>query len=343
MERMIILAALLSLFVSCEGTTATGGDADTVAAADTDEPATDADVTCNDGVQTCEGDWVMTCTGGQYAPTEECNDCGEECHCEVWVSQAFCVFTEPYTDADAPIDDGDDDGDGIPNGVEGYSDRDLDGIPNYLDTDSDGDGLSDTDEAGNDPSLPRNSDADDTPDFLDLDSDNDGLADEVEASYGADPLSKDSDNDGVDDLTETVIGSDPDELEDPGYNGSFTVALYKNAFESTGRRLAYTTALDAEPMDLSVAIVSGGTCAALDEDAFLMSASPDDCDPAAGAASWDDGTFYGVQPGTTVYFDLQFYNNADVCDKLCTATIGVQSGGETMAEYPLTIRLLACE
>ena len=57
--------------------------------------------------------------------------------------------TEP--DTEEPVetclcgpDDQDDDGDGIPNGVEGCDDFDGDSIPNCLDSDSDGDGYSDS-------------------------------------------------------------------------------------------------------------------------------------------------------------------------------------------------------
>jgi hypothetical protein len=75
--------------------------------------------------------------------------------------------------------DGDSDGDGIPDNVEGNVDSpyDVDTIPNYLDTDSDGDGIDDSVEAGVDPTNPRNTDGMDEPDYLDLDSDNDGIPD----------------------------------------------------------------------------------------------------------------------------------------------------------------------
>ncbi|HMV70364.1 MAG TPA: hypothetical protein PKA64_26215, partial [Myxococcota bacterium] len=47
------------------------------------------------------------------------------------------------TDPNDPDDDADTDGDGIPDAVEGVSDPDLDGVPAWLDTDADGDGLDD--------------------------------------------------------------------------------------------------------------------------------------------------------------------------------------------------------
>lgn len=74
--------------------------------------------------------------------------------------------------------DGDEDGDGYTNAEEGAPSRDTDGdgIPDYLDKDSDNDGLSDADERqlGTDP--------------LRVDSDNDGEWDSIELHFSTDPL-----------------------------------------------------------------------------------------------------------------------------------------------------------
>ena len=104
-------------------------------------------------------------------------------------------------------EDGDADGDGIPNGIETCDDNDNDGLPNCLDTDSDGDGFSDTAECPSQPCV--DTDGDGLPDFLDRDSDNDGLTDKEEKEHNTDPLRSDSDGDGSDDLAEIVYGSDP--------------------------------------------------------------------------------------------------------------------------------------
>ncbi len=58
---------------------------------------------------------------------------------------------------------------------------DGDTIPNFLDTDSDGDGIPDATEGTGDP------DNDDIPNYLDLDSDGDGVSDETEWNLGYDP------------------------------------------------------------------------------------------------------------------------------------------------------------
>ena len=61
-----------------------------------------------------------------------------------------------------------------PRSDESTYDPDHDGTPNFLDTDSDGDGVADIVEGVGDP------DGDDMPNYLDTDSDNDGYDDDVE-------------------------------------------------------------------------------------------------------------------------------------------------------------------
>lgn len=102
-----------------------------------------------------------------------------------------------------PIDpEGDSDGDGIPDSVEGDDDPDNDGLPNYFDTDSDGDFIRDALEGTVD------SDEDGIPDFLDTDSDNDSIPDRYESEFDSDEdgipnyLDLDSDNDGFSDSAE---------------------------------------------------------------------------------------------------------------------------------------------
>jgi hypothetical protein len=85
--------------------------------------------------------------------------------------------------------DEDDDGDCIPNWLEGCGivpppDRDQDGVPDYQDFDSDGDGIPDRIEVGPDCLNPRDTDGDGLPDYLDFDSDNDGALDRFEDRNG---------------------------------------------------------------------------------------------------------------------------------------------------------------
>jgi hypothetical protein len=83
----------------------------------------------------------------------------------------------------------DDDGDCIGNGAEGCTltppaDRDGDGVPNHLDEDADGDGISDRIEVGPDCATPRDTDGDSLVDYLDEDTDNDGVPDRYEDRNG---------------------------------------------------------------------------------------------------------------------------------------------------------------
>ena len=136
-------------------------------------------------------------------------------------------------------------GNGLFNGIESddgfkptvtfaYTNSDVDGILNYLDLDSDGDGIpdnvegqvtvgyiepsgNDTDSNGVDDAYdtngnwidPVNTDnAADGADYIDTDSDDDGMRDTTEAAIVLD--NSDGDNDGLDDITDTTIGySDP--------------------------------------------------------------------------------------------------------------------------------------
>ena len=80
--------------------------------------------------------------------------------------------------------DGDDDMDTISNAEEGCfqnRDTDGDGVPDYLDIDSDNDGIRDAIEASwgveGEGELPVDTDGDGLPNYVDIDSDNDGLLD----------------------------------------------------------------------------------------------------------------------------------------------------------------------
>ena len=96
----------------------------------------------------------------------------------------------------------DSDGDGILDFTEGTVDTDSDGIPSYRDLDSDGDGTPDANETSID------TDGDGILDFIDLDSDNDGIPDVIEGTSDSDGdgvpnrLDLDSDNDGILDIIE---------------------------------------------------------------------------------------------------------------------------------------------
>ena len=101
-------------------------------------------------------------------------------------------------------------------------DTDGDGTPDYLDTDSDGDGILDAVEGGDADvwTLPWDSDTDMIPDYLDLDSDGNCIPDsedgegEMDADGIRDYADLDDDGDTIKDVYE--IGSDCEIVDSDG-------------------------------------------------------------------------------------------------------------------------------
>jgi hypothetical protein len=109
----------------------------------------------------------------------------------------------------------DSDRDGLNDLLEGFvtnalysSDDDGDMVPNYLDADSDGDGLEDASEGGVAAcaSVARDSDGDGLPDFRERDSDGDGLLDALELPNGFSATSPDTDADACPDFQQYAFG-----------------------------------------------------------------------------------------------------------------------------------------
>lgn len=138
-----------------------------------------------------------------------------------------------------PNDDGDRDGDGVPDHSDAFpddpaetTDTDGDGIGDNADLDDDGDGVADVDDAfpldpsettdsdsdgvgdgadafPDDPDETTDTDGDGTGDNADTDDDGDGVADAVDA-FPLDPSeTTDSDGDGIGDNADTSSDSDP--------------------------------------------------------------------------------------------------------------------------------------
>lgn len=114
--------------------------------------------------------------------------------------------------------------------TEEEKDQDSDGLSDALEAmlntnprkvDTDGDGINDSVEIGDDTSKPLDSDMDGIIDALDTvddtDSDNDGLTDAQELKLGSDPAKVDSDDDGIND--EVEIGKNIDDPLDTDEDG----------------------------------------------------------------------------------------------------------------------------
>ncbi len=146
------------------------------------------------------------------------------------------------------VDCGDADDNGVCDTLDESVDFDGDGIPNHLDRDADGDGITDTIEGGGADTdgdgeidgftdadddgaddateesplpLPNTDGEDDGPDFLDRDADDDGILDLLEGHDAdhdgvadAEPTGLDEDDDGIDDAFDPDSGGDEAPLPD---------------------------------------------------------------------------------------------------------------------------------
>jgi hypothetical protein len=219
----------------------------------------------------------------------------------------------------------DEDGDTIPDQIEGDSDFDGDTIPNLLDQDSDGDTIPDSVEAGDDDlcTPPANTDwgydeygnptGDELPDFLDEDSDSDGLPDfDEEYLHGTDRLDKDTDGDGFTDFVEVLTGSDP---TDPSSVPPEDMLIMELPYMWPDHEYRNVEIEVAEgPVDVSAVAVDvpdDPPEADYDASVFIKNTRPITGIPfmPVGFSSMDDSTFYGVEAGTRLLFEADMYNN----------------------------------
>ena len=127
--------------------------------------------------------------------------------------------SEADSDGDGRYDNlVDDNGDGFDDIADtAIPDTDSDGVPDHLDLDSDGDGITDFEEAGGNQS--NDIDGNGMIDVL-TDADGDGLVDDYDPDTGGEPLAvPDTDNDGKKDFQD--VDSDGDSINDSDENGDF--------------------------------------------------------------------------------------------------------------------------
>jgi len=114
-------------------------------------------------------------------------------------TMVYSVAAVPDADGDGLINsrDIDSDNDGIPDNIEAQTTA---GYVAPSGSDANGDGLDDA--YGTEGLVPTDTDGDGRPDFLDSDSDNDGITDMAEAGVARAPAGTDTDGDGLDDAFE---------------------------------------------------------------------------------------------------------------------------------------------
>lgn len=172
-------------------------------------------------------------------------------------------------------------------------DTDGDGVPDYLDLDSDDDGSSDADEAGATPCFnPRDTDGDSVPDFIDLDSDGDGISDSDERDQGTNPLAIDSDGDGCfDSFGSPITHCDADSFQSTSDNCRSKIAQARLVLHVDPT----LTDLDFVALEASVndrfAITEGGT--------GQVTLTPVDVSPADGAVI-AGGQVRALKPGAAL-------------------------------------------
>jgi len=190
-------------------------------------------------------------------------------------------LTAPDTDGDGRPNylDIDSDNDGIPDVTEGGgSDPDNDGrIGTGVITDTDNDGMSNlVDPTNGGMALPiPDTDADGIPNYLDIDSDDDGIVDIIEAQSSVGyqpPLGSDSDNDGLDNRFDVTGGTPivpvntdgdtlPDYLDTDSDNDTFSDAL--EGYDTDNDNIANITPANADAdldgLDDGYDLINGST------------------------------------------------------------------------------------
>lgn len=166
---------------------------------------TDGDGACNTGDADDDNDGILDDADTNPTDRFSCGDSDGD-GCDDCNSGLFDTLNDgPDFDADGTCDiaDTDDDGDGVPDF------QDADSLNGFVCADSDGDGC---DDCASGFFLPASDGADFDGDGMcdsgDDDDDNDGLSDLDESSYGTDPFNNDSDWDGLLDGTEVNANID---------------------------------------------------------------------------------------------------------------------------------------
>ena len=176
---------------------------------------------------------------------------------ETFTVAATVTTTDSDNDGIADHLDLDSDNDGITDNVEAQTTA---GYVAPTGNDADGDGLDDAYEGtGNEGLTPVNTDGTGLADFLDTDSDDDGISDADEAGHGvsqaAIDASGDADGDGIADVVDDVVGHDINDADVDG-SGNFSLADTDNDTTGNGTNANGST-VDLDYRDTSVNTLDG--------------------------------------------------------------------------------------
>lgn len=212
MVRTIIIVFFAFMPFSCSPQNSTSSDGSEIDDSASDEPSQP----CSSGTDP-DNDYISTIQEGSgdfdndTTPNSRDEDSDGDTIPDIVEAGDEDCFTAPVdSDEDGEPDflDLDSDDNGIGDDVEGMVDTDEDGIGDYADPDNDGDRIPDFREIGGDADNPVDSDDDGTPDYMDTDSDDDGILDYWERDIDVDGdtipsyLDDDSDGDGFPDAEE---------------------------------------------------------------------------------------------------------------------------------------------
>jgi len=221
------------------------------------------------------------------------------------VTETFTVadiVTTTDTDGDGIADhlDLDSDNDGITDNVEAQT---TDGYIAPTGIDTDGDGLDDAYEATG-GLTPVDTDGDGTADVIDTDSDNDGVSDTDEAGHGVDQAtidaSGDSDGDGIMDAVDDVVGWDVNDADVDG-SGNFTLVDSDNDTPADGSGAApMVNDLDYRDAVASNFIVEGTSGDDLIDASYTGDPEGDRIDSNDNATGTNDDSVIGGEGNDTI-------------------------------------------